>query len=241
MDHCDFTYPEYEDLLRRLVDRGYAWVGYGQRLDGEEVLLRHDVDYSPRKAHRMAEIEAEHGAKATYFVQLTSPWYNLFDPEVRSSLRDIEALGHDIQLHFNTHAYFKNEPPEEELTAQVEREFDTLENAVDSPVSTVSFHNPPGWVESRSFDGFRSTYESRFFEEISYVSDSDQRWRETPPMATGIPDRLQLLTHPVLWGEHPGWVSDRLREERDYVTTRIESMIEEQNRIWGGQRGLGSE
>lgn len=239
MKQIDFTFEDYRQILKLFDERDYTWTNYEGEIETGGAVLRHDVDYSPRKALKLAEIEAEHGVTATYFFLVRSPFYNLFEPETVETVRTIERLGHDVGLHFSTHAHWSEEPSEQALHRQIETEFELLDRAAETPVQIVAFHNPPDWTQGRTFDSFVSTYEPRFFDDVAYVADSDQRWRETNPFTTELPPRVQILVHPVMWGSRPGSVRDRLREERDYFTTSIEEKLHDQNRIWDGTFNLG--
>ena len=54
----DYTYREYEGILKCLTDHGYVIKNYGDTHDSKkEVILRHDVDISLDKAVRFAELE----------------------------------------------------------------------------------------------------------------------------------------------------------------------------------------
>ena len=92
-------------LLRPLEAGGYGFARYGERPSGRHVLWRHDVDVSMHRAARLAEIEAERGVVATYFVNPRSVFYNLLEPEIEVLLRRIRSLGHEIGLHFDAGAY----------------------------------------------------------------------------------------------------------------------------------------
>lgn len=236
MTDLEFTFSEYASLLETFEKRGYRWVGYEGPVPSRAVVHRHDVDYSPRKALRMARIEAERDATATYFVLVSSPFYNVLDADVGATIREIEALGHDVALHFDTGAYWDEEPTESELSARVAAERDVLETAVGSTVATVSFHNPPDWALRREFEGFVSAYEPRFFDAIAYVADANQRWREANPFESSLPEALQMVTHPVLWGDRPGDVVDRLEAERTHLCEKLGRKMDDQNRVWSNER-----
>ena len=47
----------------------------------------------------MAELEAEEGAAATYFLMTESVFYNLASTEGRASLERLRELGHRVGLH----------------------------------------------------------------------------------------------------------------------------------------------
>ncbi len=58
----NYTYKEYEGILKCLTDHRYAIKHYGDAHDSEkEVILRHDVDISLEKAVKFAELEKMFG------------------------------------------------------------------------------------------------------------------------------------------------------------------------------------
>lgn len=225
-----YTFDWYRDFLERFQQADVTFRSFDTTDDTGSVLLRHDVDLLPPCALDVARIEAARDITATYFFQLTSPLYNPLQDSTRELIRDISSLGHDVGLHFSTHQYWDvdDPPPERELVDRVRRELEILAHVVD-PVAIVSFHIPPSWVVSRRFEEFTSTYEPRFIEEIDYVADSNQRWRDRPPLQHGIPDALQVLTHPGLWGETDASFRQRVQhaaaraheQTTTYVTSRF--------------------
>ena len=81
MNFNDFSYPVYEKLLKVLL-RSRSNLCFRDCAEGDiesnYLILRHDIDYSPAAALRMAELEANLGVKATYFILFSSSYYNLF-------------------------------------------------------------------------------------------------------------------------------------------------------------------
>lgn len=227
-DRMTFTFDWYGDFLDRLLSHGYRFRGYSDEIESGDVILRHDVDLSPRKALRTARMEAERGIESTYFFLLTSPFYNVQHKPNREIIARLEALGHDVGLHFSTHQYWNEEPSSPELVERVRSEQRVLVEVAEDPVSAVSFHRPPEWVFRRSFRSFDSTYEERFFTEIAYRGDSNQRWRDEPPLADGPPDRMQVLTHPGLWGEEDASFVERLSTLEDETLGRTRRFMDEQ-------------
>lgn len=212
-----FTYETYRELLELLQSAGYRFKTFGDKMGEKSLVLRHDVDWSPLKAVRMAEIEAEYGITSTYFFLLTSPIYNLFTKKNRSLLTKIEQLGHNIGLHFSTHEYWDKDadPSKATIEKKVQAEQAAFECCVDadSISSAVSFHIPPNWVLNEGFDSFISTYDKRFLDDIKYIADSSQRWRKDPPFVDGFPKIVQLLVHPDSWGEEDKSFSTRIEED----------------------------
>jgi len=227
----EFTYDWYCEMVEYLGSR-YGFGSYVEDIPPGTVLMRHDVDWSPRKALEIAEMEHKKGVESTYFFLVTSSFYNVFSQRIRDKITSISELGHDIGLHFSTHQYWEEEPDKAGVSERVLAEKGALSGFVDNKVDTVSFHNPPEWVFRQKYDSIISTYEPRFFNEIEYVADSNQRWRDTHPFDGETPDKLQILTHPVLWGEEEAGVRERLDEERKYLFNEIDKFIADENDLW---------
>lgn len=213
LDGVEFTYDWYRAFLGYLDAAGTRFRAYADDLEEGDVLLRHDVDLSPSRALRVARIEAELDVHATYFFLLSSPLYNVYNQRTRGVIRDIESMGHDVGLHFSPHQHWPGDVAPDDATVEraVEAERAAL-GAVADPVDAVSLHAPPDWVFGREFGAFDSAYAPEFFTEIPYRADSNQRWREEPPLADGLPDRLQVVTHPGLWGERDRPFEERVHE-----------------------------
>jgi peptidoglycan/xylan/chitin deacetylase (PgdA/CDA1 family) len=229
MSEVAFTYDWYREFLADLRSRGYRSRSYTEPPGDGDLYLRHDVDFSPRKALEIARIEADAGLESTFLFLVTSPMYNLGFKPTREVIAEIRSLGHEIGLHFSTHQYWSRDPGRRRLRERVADEFDVLEGLVGDVVRVCSFHRPPDWVFGRSYEGFVSTYESRFFSEVCYLSDSNMRWRDEPPLADrGAPDALQVLTHPGLWGRTDASFEERLRSEIDRELRRVHGFMTDQ-------------
>lgn len=212
-ERVSFTFEWYERFLRAVDDAGYTFGRYDDPVDPGTVLLRHDVDLCPQRARRTAWIEHELGITGTYFFLVSSPMYNVLDETTRDVVRSIADLGHDVGLHFSTHQYWDRGslPAEATIADRVAEERAVLASVVD-PIETISFHIPPEGVLQRAFDAFPSTYEPQYFSEIGYRGDSGQRWREEPPTVADFDPKMQLLTHPGLWGDTDAPFEQRVRE-----------------------------
>jgi hypothetical protein len=146
--------------------------------------LRHDVDLSLDAALRLAELEAESGALATYFLMTQSVFYNLASPEGRRAINRLRELGHRIGLH----AVWPG--------AELDDRFDPV----------VAWHNPDPDYMSEPLDGVVNVMQAPWFDPERYRSDSNQRWRHGCPheeLREGRFDWLQLLIHPEIW-VYPG-------------------------------------
>lgn len=235
-----FTYDWYERFLDRLTEMGVQFVEFGEDIGQSEIVLRHDIDYSPSKALTIGEIEAQYDVQSTFYVHLTGVYYNPLGEDVREVLDELVELGHNVAVHFSIHQYWETEPDADALQSQIEVEHDILDTIVDESGSSIAFHNPPDWTINRTFAGFVSTYEPRYIWDITYVADSNQRWRDEGenPLEQTLTEGAQIVTHPVLWGENDGSTVDRIREERDRKMARVEQYTREMNQKWTGSYGI---
>ena len=177
---CSFDLDHYRELLEAGRAGGYRFAFFeGEPREGD-LILRHDVDLSLAAATRMAELEAEAGAQATYFLMTESVFYNLASEEGERAQARLRELGHRIGLH----AVY----PHARLDARFE------------PV--VAWHNPDPEYMSAPIDGAVNVMEEPWFSPATYRSDSNQHWRSGCPheqLRAGAFPWLQLLTHPEIW------------------------------------------
>lgn len=220
----EYTFETYERFLESFLDAGYEFQGFDPEVAEKAVIVRHDVDLSVDRAVRMARLEADLGVRSTYCFLLTSPAYDLLDHA--EDLAEIESLGHEVALHFDTHHYWDHRPGTETVESAVATELETLERLVDSPVEVVSFHMPPEWVLGRAFEGFTNAYHPRFFGDIDYVSDSAQKWRAEPVFDGPAPDRVQILVHPGAWTEDDRPIADIVGDLADEKRRRVDAYLE---------------
>lgn len=216
----------YRALVRGLVESGLQITGF-DTFDPTQphLLLRHDIDMDVSAALHLAQNEHAEGWRATYFVMLTSPFYNALASRTRMELRAIADLGHSIGLHFDRtaaiHRALTGEQEEQlrwveraEVTpvdrnclARLKAERRILEEVVGAPVSFVTPHRPgrfaADWLGNPFAPaGMINGYAPRYFLDPCYLSDSDGSWREGLPLdawQNSGKSALHLLTHPHLW------------------------------------------
>lgn len=63
----------------------------------KSVIIRHDIDLQIEKAVKMAEIEHDMNVSSTYFVLVSSNFYNIFSKRNEDYLRRICDLGHAVR------------------------------------------------------------------------------------------------------------------------------------------------
>jgi hypothetical protein len=185
-------------------------------IEGEVALWRHDIDISPQRALAMARVEAEHGVCATYFVQLSSRYYSIIEPEVAALLRQIVRLGHDIGLHFDAEVCAHRSAPD--YDRRIAFEATVLAEVVETNVTSFTLHNPTTLIGVSLDEPFRAGLLNgscpEFRTSYAYCSDSNGLWRFRT-LAEMIADpavgRLYALTHPEWWQSTPMFPRQRLQ------------------------------
>ena len=95
-----FLYSEWEDFCEGLDKVGLHSITTDDIFDGHIlserniIALKHDVESSPEKALKIAQVEAKYHHKATYFVQSY-----LMTEENNHIFTEIKSLGHLVSLH----------------------------------------------------------------------------------------------------------------------------------------------
>jgi hypothetical protein len=181
---CPFDLGHYRELIEAAKAGGYRFARFGEGPKDGDLFLRHDVDLSLDAAVTMAELEAQIGAHATYFLMTESVFYNLASPEGIAAIERLRELGHVVGLH----AVYPNVAFDERF----------------APV--LSWHNPDSKYITKEVPGAVNAYEERYFTPQTYRSDSNQYWRSGCPheelRARAFP-WLQVLVHPEIW-VYPG-------------------------------------
>lgn len=237
-----FDSATYRDILGWLGERPFTtFVAAANAGDEPFCLLRHDVDLSLTAALEMARVEADVGARATYFLLLGSAHYNLLAPENASVPAQLVALGHDVGLHYDTGAAGG-------LHADAATEFFALQAELlgklsGTPVTAVARHNPGlgGDDPMATCTAFVNAYDPRFTREIVYISDSCGGWRDATVAILAAPQpprRLQLLVHPVFWTGPSGDRWARLEAVRDAEQRAAAERAAATRQMWLGHPGL---
>ena len=201
--NCPFTLTEYRELLR-LAKRRFPVIGYPEYRQHERfVIWRHDVEYSVPEMSVLARIDAEEGVRSTFFVQLHSEFYHFWERETADHIRQWVAWGHALGLHFDC-GYF-GDSVFAEIESKILFEKKLLEDTFGTPIESFSYHNPDSrnLRHQTDYGGLVNAYNADFFNgPITYVSDSNGRWRERTvrdvledPKTT----KAQVNTHDTWW------------------------------------------
>jgi hypothetical protein len=196
-----FSIATFRRLVRAGIDNEYSFVTFEEAPAAKAArvcALRHDVDSDPGAALTLAEVEADEGVRATYFVMLRSPVYNLFLRANQQLVEEIVALGHAIGLHYDPGF----EPRRgRSHTEQITTERRALEELLGLPVSSVAFHQPslvPGASEIEVEHAVKANGLAGFHF-LADPNQSRQVFDAFEVFRTGEPSKLQLLIHPMWW------------------------------------------
>lgn len=192
MSACAFDFHHYREIIEAARAGGYRFAGFGAGPEDGQVILRHDVDLSLDAALRMAELEHDLEAPATYFLMTESVFYNLASKEGVTAVARLRELGHRVGLH----AVYPH--------AALDPRFDPV----------VAWHNPDPEYMRAPVDGAINVMEDRYFDPATYRSDSNQHWRSGcphEPLRAGSFPWLQLLTHPEIWAYEGATMGQTMR------------------------------
>ena len=228
----DFTLDNYRRLIQLAKEKGFQFILHKDEFvpERKDIIWRHDVEFEPDIALKMAQIEHEEGVVASYFFQLHCPYYNLVDPHYRDVFYAIKDLDHLVGLHFDS-AYW-GITSEEQLNDFIKLDKDYLVANFGVEVDTFSFHNTTPFTQScleYEYGGIIIVYSSFFKEHYSYCGDSLGYWRFDRLEDVLNNDRvlhLQVLTHDANWSDEA--LSPRMRFAKamyDHAARLIEGQV----------------
>ena len=101
--HLDFTLSKYEELCQAITASKYSTttlVEYLQMIPEKRresyIIMRHDIDRSPKRALEVARVERKYAIKATYYFRAQRA---TFIPNI---IDEIASYGHEIGYHYET-------------------------------------------------------------------------------------------------------------------------------------------
>lgn len=220
-----FTIAHYVELVKLAKNMGFQFILHKDKYEEErkDIIWRHDVEFSPDIALKMAEIENKLGVQATYFFQIHSEFYNTFEPYFTRLLKEIKSLGHHIGLHFDSHYYGINSVENLDKFIEIDRAY--FEKVFNIELDTFSFHNTTPFVLScrnYQYGGLINVYAEFFKEHYLYCADSTGFWRYEVLDEVLHDEKvrhLQVLTHDAMW-------SDSVLSPRQRVRTSIQANAE---------------
>lgn len=229
----DFTLAKYALLCEVIRELRCPTMTVREFLQADQpdaflVLLRHDVDRHLTSALRMADLEAQYGMAATYYIRMTS---RVFKPR---ALKSLAYLGHEVGYHYEVLARSRGYVPE--AIRLFDEELARMRRVV--PVETISMHSSPMsswnnrllWIDHdfRDRGVIGEVYISIGYKSVFYLTDTGRSWHSArynlrdcvdslhpvPELHTtdDLIDFLQRLPdHPVMINVHPNrWANGPL-------------------------------
>lgn len=234
-----FTLDYYKKIVQELRNNEYSFSNYSNYKNYKKtVIIRHDIDFSLKKALSIAHIEHDYNISSTYFLLLTSDFYNVFSLESISIISKILNLGHEIGLHFDETRYIG-----QDIISSIYKEILIFEKLLNQKIKVVSMHRPSTkTLESNYvFDDIINSYGKEFFVDMEYVSDSRRLWKIDliNLIQTREHDRIHLLTHPIWYSEHEnsirGILDNLINEHKVDFLNSIKSNIRDSELIFGNE------
>lgn len=230
----DFTEQNYRELIQ-IAKEKYEFIPFRDyKKRGQNLLMRHDVDFSVHRAYALAKIEAEEGVHSTYFLWPHCKYYNLFEDEIVSIVEEIIKMGHDIGLHFD-YDFYKKRNRSVFYGMVNERQF--MEHSFDVKPKSFSFHNITKTADEMysiytcekycSMINAHSQYIRNTYE---YCSDSNGYWRFKrlrDVLEQPVAKNLHVLTHPEWW-------TPEILSPRDRITRCIDGRNKDQHAWYDG-------
>tara|TARA_A100001388_G_C28764300_1_gene499749 strand:- start:1312 stop:2043 length:732 start_codon:yes stop_codon:yes gene_type:complete len=204
----DFTEKNYKKLLYEIKVNFTIKDPLDIDFLSNECIWRHDVDVSPQRSLKLAQIENKLGIKTNYYLMLGCRFYTIFEKEILPIFKEIINLGHVIGLHFDPNLYNINNYRDFYYSLNSEKRM--LENILNYKIHTYTLHNPtaidfsPGF-ESQ-FTGLKNVSSKEFVDKFKYCSDSNGIWRHDNLFELAQDKNIKslyALTHPVWWVPHP--------------------------------------
>lgn len=204
MINNQFSYKDYKKILHKYKDK---FCDFANIEDMKSyVLLRHDVEFSPKRALEIARIENSEKISSSFLFQVRSNAYNVLSTINRKIINEILYLGHKVGLHFYVTDLEENnwDLLEKELTKQAE----ILNFAINKKIDRFSYHRPPRWVLKNREDHINeliNMYGKSYFElsdspkNIKYLADSKHCFPYGNPIANYDYEKIQILLHPDEW------------------------------------------
>lgn len=242
----DFRLRTYAQLLEVLAESGYAFLTFEQYctirqgtsstkvLPERYVVMRHDVDKRPWYAVRMAEVEARHGVKASYYFRIVK------ESNDAECIKRIAGLGHEIGYHYEDMSLCEGDHRKgyEHFRESLEyfRQFYPVQTCCMHGAPTSKYDSRALWEKydyhelgligepyydvdfskvlyltdtGRCWDGYRYSLRDKVPEHQQRWNDAGWVFHSTDDILDGlhaqsVPPALMLTTHPQRWTDSRG-------------------------------------
>lgn len=216
-EFLDFTEASYKKLLLEATLR-YDFMDFSDLAGNErECIWRHDVDMSPHRAVRLAEIEVDAGIRAHYFIMFNSRFYNPFEPGVVEVLKRLVSMGHWVGLHFDP-ASVPLSQDAGGIQKMLSKQAGMLSSILEIPIESFTLHNPTAdrakSIHEIRYGGLLNASAPELVGSFTYCSDSNGVWRHRrliEVVRDASVRRLYALTHPEWWVLSPMRPRERIQ------------------------------
>lgn len=228
-----FTITHYAEIVKLAKDTGFQFILHKDEYveSRKDIIWRHDVEFSPDIALKMAEVEAKLGVKATYFFQIHSEFYNTLERYMSDILYKIKDLGHHIGLHYDSHYYNVNDEETLERTLRIDKTY--FEHVFNLKLDTFSFHETTPFIlrcQKESYGGMLNVYSKKIKDNYQYCADSTGFWRYEildEVLRDENVRHLQVLTHDAMWSEEVLSPRQRVRKSIQDNADRIKAQYDQ--------------
>ena len=191
----DFTVNKYKELLVALKKQGFLFIPVNEAKDSavsKLIILRHDVDKSPKNSLLTANIEHELGIRGTYYFRVVPESYD------EHIIKKIQNLGHIIGYHYEDISSIAEKDRRGLKPNALYPTPSALDRAINSfalnlgklrtlaPVQTICMHgstysrwdNRLLWkhYDYRTFGIKAEPYFDFNFSDMLYLTDTGRRW-----------------------------------------------------------------
>ncbi len=226
-----FSLELYAQILKTAKSLNYDFPKVSDLKDGalshsRFLLLRHDIDVSPRYALAMAQLEHSMGVCSSYYILLHSPYYNPAAPPHWDALREMVSLGFEVGLHYETNFF---ESRGLDPLQGILRDVKVLENILRIEIKSIAQHMPASsTLLSELNEHFVDAYNHDLMHNVRYISDSGFKWRgETLLDLLGKEDRIHALLHPATWTFGDLDMAQTYRRAGEEISSEIRASFEE--------------
>lgn len=184
----DFTITRYQELLEKLLNKGYSFISYSDYIEGvcpqRFVILRHDVDLLPQNSLEFAKIQEKRGIRGTYYFRIVKESWD------EGIIKKIEVFGHEIGYHYED-MDLVNGSDDNNLSSRSAEAIQSFEKHIKqfrviSNIKTICMHGSPKssydnkdlWntYNYKDYGIIGEPYLDSDFNSLFYLTDTGRRW-----------------------------------------------------------------
>jgi len=205
----EFSYDYYRNLIKKIRLKNIPIIDFSDvDMYNTWCIIRHDVEFSIDRAHKLAMIENKIGVKSTYNIQLSNNNYNSLSIKNLQLIKDIISMGHKIGVHTYMKKDFLYGNTEHQMKVHILKEISILSYYLDYKIDRFVYHRPryewivkPFHIDNNIINQYDEKFIDHDFEntgvmKITYLSDSNHRWKYANDVNG---EKIHLLCHPYSW------------------------------------------